>query len=307
MASVHTTRDIPSAVMSQYEGGSVLMDASERIVSVIASAEGAADRSSRGPISPSSSSDGGGVILLQGYYEPKHKHVLQNMHAALFKNLANPFIAEVVLICENELQEGHFDGLGFINTHKLKILPLGRRVLFSDVFALANDNFVGRTVIAANSDIYFDESLARLEAASAAAAAAAAAGGGGGEDGKSLQGTVLALLRWGDKGSYISLALRSDSQDAWVFQPPLNETLTRKETTGFFFGAPRCDNVLAHRLIAAGHRVINPSFAIRAIEVATATGGTSEGSAQGASFLYEQATAVEGEGQEVLISDRFVF
>ena len=92
--------------------------------------------------------------------------------------------------------------------------------------------------IIANADIYFDKSLFRL----------------GDPQTLNLEGSVLSLLKWKDKNTQktlapnemdkiqsesqddnvdrainfpnaITLQLRTDSQDAWIFQPPLNESV----------------------------------------------------------------------------------
>jgi len=112
--------------------------------------------------------------------------------------------------------------------------------------------------------------------------------------------------------------------------------------TGFFFGAPRCDNVLAQvvlspqnkplhahcsspntntnttattptttptttpsqRLVESGHSVLNPAFALHAIEIEL--DGTRD-STTGSRFLYGTADAVDGGGRGILLSDRFIF
>jgi hypothetical protein len=94
--------------------------------------------------------------------------------------------------------------------------------------------------------------------------------------------------------------LRTDSQDAWIFQAPLNESLTNEAITGFHMGAPRCDNVLAHLLEVSGHPVQNPAFALHAIEIEV------KGTRQ-SRFLYDSGVAVPGKGQNILLSDRHIF
>ena len=51
-------------------------------------------------------------------------------------------------------------------------------------------------------------------------------------------GTVMALLKWmhhnGVGDDSLSLSLRTDSQDAWVFQPPLAHEMALK--ADFFMG-----------------------------------------------------------------------
>ena len=133
----------------------------------------------------------------------------------------------------------------------------------------------------ANADIYFDNSLVRL----------------GNPKTLQLKKKVLALLKWrpSDSGDGLNLSLRTDSQDAWIFQTPINPELI--EFSQFFLGAVRCDNRIAELLTLAGYEVINPAFAIHAIE-------SQSGSRSG---LYDLKGAASGTGRDVLISDQYIF
>jgi hypothetical protein len=61
------------------------------------------------------------------------------------------------------------------------------------------------------------------------------------------------------------MILRTESQDAWIFQPPLQGGVV--EQANFFLGTPMCDSRVAEILVSNGHPVLNPAFAIHAIEV----------------------------------------
>ena len=43
-----------------------------------------------------------------------------------------------------------------------------------------------------------------------------------------FRGHVLALLKWKKHFGSISINLRTDSQDAWIFQPPLHSSVINK-------------------------------------------------------------------------------
>jgi hypothetical protein len=65
----------------------------------------------------------------------------------------------------------------------------------------------------ANADIYFDQTLLRL----------------GNSQHLDLRRKVLALLKWIDRGADgLSMSLRTDSQDAWIFQPPMSLDMIKK-------------------------------------------------------------------------------
>jgi hypothetical protein len=113
-----------------------------------------------------------------------------------------------------------------------------------------------------NSDIYFDESLYRLSNMS-----------------KPLnKQTVFALSKWfvhhedttvtpaklPAVAPRLELPLRTDSQEAWIFNVPMSQTVT--ENSNFYIDGARGDNLLAAVLIEAHYTVQNPAFALRAIK-----------------------------------------
>ena len=168
----------------------------------------------------------------------------------------------------------------------------------------------------ANADIYFDDTLSRL----------------GDVTYLNLTGRLLALLKWHDPGEKwerreegegsIYLTLRTDSQDAWVFQPPVinmtthnipRDTNTNTNTdnsysvnnniiaqSDFYLGIPRCDNRIAEIFISNGYIVLNPTFAVHAIEIHNSIRKNSP-------ILCTTKGAVHGKGRDILLSDIFIF
>ena len=134
----------------------------------------------------------------------------------------------------------------------------------------------------ANADIYFDRSLQLF----------------GDPNTLDLNGGVLALLKYTENNQgYATLNVRTDSQDAWIFQPPINSSVILK--SNFIMGAPSCDNVIAEILSECGHIVSNPAFAIHAVEV-----HNSEREGLG---YYSPKNAVVGKARDVLLSDQMLF
>ena len=111
---------------------------------------------------------------------------------------------------------------------------------------------------------------------------------------------MLALQKWnGDRVDPIhvlpSITLRVDSQDAWVFQPPMSQAVIDK--TNFFLGQPKCDNRLTYILkIDGNYQVSDPAFAVRAIEFPYIS-----------PVVYDNAEGVLGNAMDLLLSDEFVF
>lgn len=126
---------------------------------------------------------------------------------------------------------------------KVRTRPITARPTYTDFFTWINE-LAGPDDISliANSDIYFDASLAVVE--------------------DHLQpGECYALSRWDVRADGSSrLFDRNDSQDAWIFRGPIREELN----ADFPLGVPRCDNRLLHELQEAGYMVRNPAFSIRA-------------------------------------------
>src|SRR4029077_8134959 len=109
------------------------------------------------------------------------------------------------------------------------------------LFDHANAALGCKRIVAANADIYFDDTLARL-------------------DGVDLDGKLLCLSRWdvsADGRPY--LFAHTFSQDAWIFQTPI-----RSFHSDFRLGLPRCDNRIAWEAQRAGLVVSNPSWSIHA-------------------------------------------
>jgi len=238
-----------------------------------------------------------GVALITQYFRSKSDPAQQtDVDSALVKNLVNPHVSEVYLLTEERLdlaalgfphggktgetvtqEAGGVDRLG-----KLRQVVVGERLTFATALGFANDRLAGRTVALANADIYFDESLRRLR-------------------GANLRGHVFALLKWLDGTRHgrdeIVLNLRTDSQDAWVFQPPLNASIVHEAQ--FIMGATKCDNRIAEIFATSGHPVSNPAFALHAVEIHTAE--------RDKSGLYGTKGAPWGPTREVLLSDQVVF
>ena len=106
-------------------------------------------------------------------------------------------------------------------------LPLHQRLTYGIAFRYAAENLEGRVVVLCNSDIAFDGSLSSLLPSSTL----------------DLRSHVLALSKWVEEGNPVSddervrreyyegrlsLVLRTDSQDAWIFRAPYPKELSRK-------------------------------------------------------------------------------
>jgi hypothetical protein len=219
-----------------------------------------------------------GFVLITQYFESSNPSIQADINQVLTHNLQHPRMDALLL-----LNEKIYDFQNLPNPHHLHQIDIGRRLTFADAFHYANQNYPGRVVIIANADIYFDDSLAKLA------------------DNEHiyeyLNGRALALLKWKDHASMQSLQLRTDSQDAWILRTPIKEEVIRLSRE-LVLGSVRCDNRLAMILTQAGYEVINPAFAVHAIELE---------SRERIGGLYSLKDAAIGETKHLLISDLMPF
>jgi hypothetical protein len=173
-------------------------------------------------------------VLVGAWYREREPVRWQELVTCLARNVANPHIAEVHLLLEEADVE-----CPLLGHPKLRVFAHGRRATFRALFDHANRSLAGRSVIVANADIHFDDTLERV---------------GAGD----LDGALLCLSRWELGGLYEE----PRSQDAWLFAAPLPDI-----ACDFELGRPGCDNRLAWEAQRAGLRVANPARSVRAHHV----------------------------------------
>jgi len=182
------------------------------------------------------------MILLTGLYEDADPRRTAELLECLRRNLENEHLEEIHLFAEESLEVERFvRDYPVLAAPRVRLFERGRRVKYADLFAHANEHLRGRRVIIANADIYFDETLARLE-------------------GHDLAGRLLCLSRWDvQPDGSVRFFDHPSSQDAWVFQAPIREF-----ACDFHLGLPGCDNRLAWEAERAGLALSNPSRTLRA-------------------------------------------
>jgi hypothetical protein len=172
-----------------------------------------------------------GAVLITQFFIPKDQNALRNVQDALVQNLANNLISNVLLLNEVE-----YDFSSLPNYQKITQIVIGRRLLISDAFQAAREMLDGRIVIVANADIYFDDTIRAILSSPK----------------MHDNSTVIALTKWFPRDEYLSLLLRTDSQDAWIFKSPLPQAVI--EQSNFPLGAVKCDNRLANIFESASYR-----------------------------------------------------
>lgn len=157
----------------------------------------------------------------------------------LLKNIEHPLIDKIFLI----IQDNDMPNLS--NTDKIEFVHLGKRPQFSDFFEITNtiEDSEVRFIIA-NSDIYFDESLSKL-------------------DDISIKNKIVTLTRWDLQydGSLIFYN-KYLSQDTWIYTGKINTQIGK-----YFIGQHGCDNRLLAEFSEDGKTILNPSLSIKSIHV----------------------------------------
>ena len=179
------------------------------------------------------------MILLTGFYHDPDMHRRGELLECIKRNVANDWIDEVRIFIEDTTALETISDLG--EHRKLTLIPLGRRVTFRFLFDYANENLKGQTVLVANADIFFDETLRRL-------------------NGYDLNRKLLCLSRWDVQGDGSTVFFEHpSSQDAWIFKTPIPEM-----NCDFYMGLPACDNRLAWEAEHAGLQISNPARTLHA-------------------------------------------
>ena len=178
------------------------------------------------------------MILLTGLYNEPNPNRRAELRECLRRNAENKFIEQVIVFNEDS-REPEVDDV--LSLPKIKLIQHGKRVTFKDLFAYANRQPRGTTVIIANADIFFDCTLGRLER-------------------YSLNGKLLCLSRWDvQPDGSANFFEHPSSQDAWIFETPIVTF-----NCDFQMGLLGCDNRLAWEADHAGLELSNPGRTVRA-------------------------------------------
>ncbi|NJO90145.1 MAG: hypothetical protein HC831_15270 [Chloroflexia bacterium] len=175
------------------------------------------------------------IRLYTTFYKERDLDRLDELLIALKTNLELPEIEKVYVLNEGANLSG-------LLHNKLEIIPILSRPTYNQFFRIINNltNLTDINVIA-NTDIYFDKNINALKK-------------------YKFDGICLALSRWDlQEDGVFKLNNRNDSQDTWIFQGSVKETVNGD----FFLGVPRCDNRLLYELQKAGYTVLNPAYSIK--------------------------------------------
>jgi hypothetical protein len=173
------------------------------------------------------------VNLYTSFYQDKDAKRQKELLYCLKQNIQNPLIDNIFLIVEGEVKLPVSDKLIIVNAE---------RPTYRNFFDLVNDTVTSANSISvvANSDIYFNDTLAHLDI-------------------KERQ--CVALSRWDKRKDGLRLHNERFSQDTWIFKGKIRNV----RFCDFYLGIPGCDNRIAYELNRAGYRLFNPATKIQSI------------------------------------------
>jgi hypothetical protein len=173
------------------------------------------------------------TTLYTSYYIDPSPARQAELNTCLQKNILNQHINKIVLLIEypivNEL----------INNEKIEVIYIKGRPEYNTFFEIINERTGPEDWnIIANSDIYFDDTIAHLN----------------NYPGK----CSICLTRWEVEKARITFLNRPDSQDSWCVKGKIERV-----DGAFHLGKCGCDNAIMDRFHRAGYRAINPSKTIK--------------------------------------------
>jgi hypothetical protein len=186
------------------------------------------------------------MILITTYYVSNNEYRNNEINKCLCKNYENKYIEKIYLL-NNKIYDLKF--LTDIN-NKIEQVIISNEddyiLKYDDAINFINTKLKNKICILSNSDIYFNETLSKINM-------------------KVINGNFFALLRYdedtnGNKKIFTRFnEPRDDSQDSWIFKSPLNIDLTK---LNFSFRTLGCDSILAKYVYDTGIKITNPSFDI---------------------------------------------
>lgn len=179
--------------------------------------------------------------LITTLYPEKNNERLSEYYFCLKQNLKHALIEHVHIFYENMPAN-----LPKIFHHpKIKLVPITSRPSFNDMFSYANTELFGKKVIVANTDIFFEGSLFKLNY-------------------YPLSNKFMCLTRY-NLPSYAGEWQRHvESHDAWIFESPTKISIPNH----IKMGLPGCDIIIQRiACITKGLEVSNPSLDIKCMHV----------------------------------------
>jgi hypothetical protein len=191
------------------------------------------------------------MILITTYYIPNNNERMSEINFCLQKNVDNEYIKKIILL-NNQTYNLNFINDPFKKINQIVISELEEyKLKYSDAIKYINTHFNDEICILVNSDIYFNETLSKINK-------------------NNISNKMFSLLRYDLKdNNNIEIFKnwdipRNDSQDSWIFISPLKVDINLID---FEFGTLGCDNIFSNTIHNTGLIVTNPCLDIISIHV----------------------------------------
>lgn len=182
------------------------------------------------------------IHLLIDYYTNPREERASELNFCFFENINNKCFDHVHIFAQSELPIS-------ILPDNVTVTRITQRLTYQYYIEYAKTNIPqGDVVVLSNADIFFDESIAKVNDVD-------------------LSNKVLALTRfcpfhghWVDEQDNVIPYHNHDrSQDVWIWSNPLREG---QGDFNFNIGTLGCDNKVAYQFALLGYQVWNPSYSI---------------------------------------------
>lgn len=191
------------------------------------------------------------MILITSYYKTINEERNKEINRCLFNNYNNRYIEKIYLL-NNKIFNLDFMSDPYNKIEQIIISNNENYILkYCDAVEFINENLKDKICILANSDIYFDHTIQKI-------------------NNSVINNTCIALLRYDvDKNGNLKIFSqhglpRDDSQDSWIFRSPLNVNL---KELNFSLGTLGCDNIFANIIYKSKIGIYNPCFDIISIHL----------------------------------------
>lgn len=196
--------------------------------------------------------------LITTYYISENIDRQNEIKKCLIKNIQNKYIKKIYLL-NSEIYDLDFimnidvyNKVTQVQIYEESQLNSKKILKYSDAIDFINRNLPESLCILSNSDIYFNDSLSKINY-------------------ESMNGKFYALLRYDEEMNGKRTIFkrhdipRDDSQDAWIFNSPLKINLSYLD---FHFGTLGCDSIFANAVHENTFlKISNPAYDIITIHV----------------------------------------
>ena len=175
--------------------------------------------------------------LITTFYREQNSERVAEYYFCLKQNLAHPLIEHIHIFYENM----PINLPKIFHHSKIKLVPIDHRPSFSQMFDYANTQLFGNKIIIANTDIFFDDSLFKINY-------------------YPLTDKFFCLTRYNLPTYQGAWQRHIESHDAWIFKSPVHLKIPENIKIGY----PGCDLIL-QRIVCTtqGLEVCNPSLDIK--------------------------------------------